>query len=47
MNLIDNFFITPHAIGQFQKRIARLSDERAREVIRVDVSQGCERACVA
>ncbi len=35
----DNFFITPHAIEQFQKRIARLSNEQAREVIRVGVSQ--------
>lgn len=35
----DNFFITPHAIGQFQKRIARLSDGQAREVIRAGVSQ--------
>jgi hypothetical protein len=39
MNLIDNLFITPHAIEQFQKRIARLSDEQAREVIRAGVSQ--------
>lgn len=35
----DNFFITPHAIEQFQKRIARLSDEQAREVVRAGVSQ--------
>lgn len=39
MNLIDNFFITPHAIEQFQKRITRLGDERTREVIRAGVSQ--------
>lgn len=35
----DSFFITPHAIEQFQKRIARLGDEQAREVIRAGVSQ--------
>ena len=35
----DNFFITPHAIEQFQKRIAPLSDDGAREVIRAGVSQ--------
>lgn len=35
----DDFFITQHAIEQFQKRIARLGDERAREVIRAGVSQ--------
>ena len=37
--MTDNFFITPHAIEQFQKRIARLSDERAREVIRAGIGQ--------
>ncbi|HVQ38484.1 MAG TPA: hypothetical protein VMS31_13175 [Pyrinomonadaceae bacterium] len=35
----DEFFITPHAIGQFQKWIARLGDEQARQVIRAGVSQ--------
>ena len=38
-NLIGDLFITPHAIEQFQKRIARLSDGQAREVIREGVSQ--------
>jgi len=31
--MTDDFFITPHAIEQFQKRIARLSDDEARAVI--------------
>lgn len=38
-NLIGELFITPHAIEQFQKRIARLGDEQAREVIRAGVRQ--------
>lgn len=37
--MTDDLFITPHAIEQFQKRIARLGDEQAREVIRARVSQ--------
>ena len=37
--MTDNFFITPHAIEQFQKRIARLSDEQARGVIRAGIGQ--------
>jgi hypothetical protein len=37
--MTDNFFITPHAIEQFRKRIARLSDEQAREVIRTGIGQ--------
>lgn len=37
--MTNNFFITPHAIEQFQKRIARLGDGQAREVIRAGVSQ--------
>ncbi len=32
-------FVTPHAVEQFQKRIARLSDDQAREVIRAGVCQ--------
>jgi hypothetical protein len=37
--MTDDFFITPHAIEQFRKRIARLSDEQAREVIRAGIGQ--------
>jgi hypothetical protein len=36
---MQRFFVTPHAVEQFLKRIARLGDEQAREVIRAGVSQ--------
>ncbi len=42
IDLNDEIFISPHAVTQFQERIARLGDEKARDFILSGIRQASD-----